>query len=211
MCVRIHKELLIGVPEAYLRRYQTSLEFFRKRMNGFYQLTILVKSSIAPLYASTFHTKIVLKMLGNCQENKSIIFEALNRLLHDRIPLKFSKQLFFNPVSANPTKWSNTLKQLKNNWAVSLWHLTGFSVSSCNHLQVFSKEVILKNFAIFPLKHLWRNQFSSKDAIYKIRIFFLIFWKAEVCTYKSKTFQVNARGLFRTLSNSKDGEFCKHR
>ena len=134
-----------------------------------------------------------------------------NRLLTGRIPLKFSKQLFFNPVSANPTKWSNTLKQLKNNWAVSLWHLTGFSVSSCNHLQVFSKEVILKNFAIFPLKHLWRNQFSSKDAIYKIRIFFLIFWKAEVCTYKSKTFQVNARGLFRTLSNSKDGEFCKHR
>lgn len=189
MCVRIHKQLLIGVPEAYIRRYQTSLEFSRKRMNGFYQLTVLVKSSIAPLYASTFHTKIVLKMLGNCQENKSIIFEALNRLLHDRIPLKFSKQLFFNPLSTKFHKMINTLKQLKNNWAVSLWHLRGFNVPSCNHLQVFSKEVILKNFAIFPLKHPWRNQFFSEDAIFKIRIFFKFSERLKLARTNQKHFK----------------------
>ena len=62
------------------------------------------------------------------------------------------KELLFNPLSANPTKWSNTLKQFIGNLPMNCLSVFDHFVELA--LQGLSKTQILEflvNFFIFPI------------------------------------------------------------
>ena len=74
---------------------------------------------------------------------------------------------FFNPLSANPTKWPNTLKQfigkLPANCLSAFGHIVKLALKGSNNWRVryrncraqfFFKKVVLKKLTKFRVKHL---------------------------------------------------------
>ena len=76
---------------------------------------------------------------------------------------------FFNPLSANPTKWSNQLKQfvgnLPKNYLSVFDHFVKLALKglSCSRFdrssvrEVFRKKDVLQNLAKFTEKHLFQS------------------------------------------------------
>ena len=87
-----------------------------------------------------------------------------------RYPKLFSDEMrFFNPLSANPTKWSNTLKKFVGNLPANCLSVFDHFVKlalkglSCSRFdqsslrEVFRKKDVLQNLAKFTEKHLFQS------------------------------------------------------
>ena len=58
-------------------------------------------------------TEVILIRICFCSSIRSVTVKILFKLM---------QQVVLNPSSTNPTKWSNTLKQLVNTWTLKTLH-----------------------------------------------------------------------------------------